>query len=132
MTIVTTVAGVLQRAAINALRQVIGPVVGACVVGYFAYYAVQGDRGLMAMRHLQSEIAEAEAILREVEADRERMERRARLLRADNLDRDMLEERARALLNLGHARDVVVTLPRLPELPEDAADGAAGPRKSGD
>lgn len=111
MTIVTTITDALGRAAIRAFRQTIGPAIGACVVGYFAYYAVQGDRGLMAMKHLQNEIAEAESILAQVSAERERMERRALLLRSDHLDLDVLDERARMMLNLNNPRDVIITLP---------------------
>lgn len=120
MTIMANIGDALGRAAANALRQVIGPAIGACIVGYFGYYAVHGDRGLTALRHLQGEIREAELRLDEVKAERERMERRAQLMRTDNLDLDMLEERARGLLNLTHPRDVVVTVPRLPPLEEDA------------
>lgn len=111
MTIVTSITDALGRAAMRALRQTIGPAIGACVVGYFAYYAVQGDRGLMAMKHLQTEIAEAEGILAQVSAERERMERRALLLRSDHLDLDVLDERARMMLNLNNPRDVIIKLP---------------------
>lgn len=123
MMMVSTITDALGRAAVSVFRQVIGPVIGAAVVGYFAYYAVQGDRGLMALRHLQGEIAEAERILQQTRGDRERMERRAQLLRADNLDPDMLEERARGLLNLSHPNDVIITLPPSPRGGEDAVSG---------
>ncbi|MGQ9366088.1 FtsB family cell division protein [Azospirillum sp. A39] len=98
----------LARAAKSALRQVIGPAIGACVVGYFVYYAVQGDRGLIALKNLRGEIATAERVLAEVRDERMVMEKRANLLRADNLDLDMLDERARAMLNLSHPNEVVV------------------------
>lgn len=100
----------LKRAARNAARQAIGPAIGACVVTYFVYYAVQGDRGLIAMKQLQTEIARAETVLAQVSTERERMEQRANLLKTENLDPDMLDERARNLLNLAGARDVVITL----------------------
>lgn len=111
MTLTMNIADALKRAAKSALRQVIGPAIGACVVAYFVYYAVQGDRGLIALKHIQGEIAEAERTLADVRGERERMERRAQLLRADNLDRDMLDERARAMLNLTHPNDVIITPP---------------------
>lgn len=101
----------LKRAAKSALRQAIGPAIGACVVAYFVYYAVQGDRGLIALKQIQGEIAQAEEVLQQVAAERERMERRAQLLRGDNLDRDMLDERARSMLNLSGERDVIIALP---------------------
>ncbi|HYE00417.1 MAG TPA: septum formation initiator family protein [Alphaproteobacteria bacterium] len=98
----------------RSLRQIVGPVVGASVVAYFAYHTVQGDRGLGQLTRLQSEVAEAEAVLAQVRGEREAMERRASLLRPDNLDPDMLEERARQLLNHAHPDDLVILLPGRP------------------
>lgn len=112
----------LKRAAKSALRQTIGPAIGACVVGYFVYYAVQGDRGLIALKHIDGEIARAEQILSQVRGERERMERRASLLRAERLDRDMLDERARAMLNLTHPNDVILTLPPLYDQDDASAE----------
>ncbi|PWC87821.1 septation ring formation regulator EzrA [Azospirillum sp. TSH100] len=89
------------------------PALCACVVAYFAYYAVHGDRGLVAMKQIQGEIAQAEGVLNQLRTEREDMERRAQLLRGDGLDRDMLEERARLMLNFSNPRDVIVKLPKL-------------------
>lgn len=93
------------------LRQIVGPVLGMSVVAYFAYHTVQGDRGLMALTHLQGEVADAEQVLTKIRAEREEMEHRTRLLRPDNLDLDMLEERARVVLNKSHPDELVVFLP---------------------
>ncbi|PWC34416.1 septation ring formation regulator EzrA [Azospirillum sp. TSO35-2] len=89
------------------------PALCACVVAYFAYYAVHGDRGLVAMKQMQGEIAQTEEVLTQLRTEREDMERRAQLLRADGLDRDMLEERARLMLNFSNPRDVIVKLPKI-------------------
>ncbi len=115
MTLMTSMTDFLARAAKSVLRQVIGPAIGASIVAYFIYYAVQGDRGVIALRHLQSEISEAQKALDEVKGERQRMERRAQLLRDDNLDPDMLDERARAMLNLTHPNEVIVPLPNPPK-----------------
>ncbi len=122
MTMMTSLADSLARAAKSALRQAILPGVCACITAYFAYYAVHGDRGLVAMKQIKSEIAQAEAVLQQLRNERERMERRAQLLRGDNLDRDMLDERARTMLNLSNPRDVVVTLPKLYDAEETAVE----------
>ncbi|PWC96448.1 septation ring formation regulator EzrA [Azospirillum sp. TSO5] len=96
------------------------PALCACVVAYFAYYAIHGDRGLVAMKQIQGEIAQAEDVLNQLRTEREDMERRAQLLRGDGLDRDMLEERARLMLNFANPRDVIVKLPKLAD-PEGAS-----------
>lgn len=111
------------RAALGrSLRQIVGPALGVAVVGYFAYHTVQGDRGLVALTHLQGEVSEAQVTLAQVRAEREEMERRAKLLRPDNLDPDMLEERARVLLNMTHPDELVVLLPGRPA-PQSAQGG---------
>lgn len=96
----------------RALRQTIGPAIGAAIVGYFAYHAVQGDRGLIALSHLQNEIQQAQATLAQASEQRIELEKRASLLRRDHLDPDMLDERARAVLNYSHPDDVIILVPR--------------------
>jgi cell division protein FtsB len=80
-------------------------------VGYFAYHAHHGDRGLHAKAGYKIRIFALEDETRLVKIERSEWERRVTLLRAENLDRDLLEERARALLNVVHKNDVVVILP---------------------
>ena len=126
MSMTANMTDALKRAARSALRQTIGPAIGACVVAYFVYYAVQGDRGLIALRHIEGEIARAEQILDQVRGERERMEKRASLLRADHLDRDMLDERARAMLSLTHPNDVIISLPPLFNQEDDSAEKRSG------
>ncbi|HYC04820.1 MAG TPA: septum formation initiator family protein [Azospirillaceae bacterium] len=109
----------------RTLRQIIGPVLGASVVAYFAYHTVQGERGLGQLTRLQGEVAEAEAVLAQVRSEREGMELRAKLLRPDNLDLDMLEERARQLLNHAHPQDQVILLPGKPA---PQVEGGTAPR----
>jgi len=83
-------------------------------VGYFAYHAHHGERGLHAKTGYKIRIAQLEAEIRGVKAEKFEWERRVALLRADNLDRDLLDERARALLNSVHKNEVIVILPRTP------------------
>ncbi len=95
-------------------RHIAGPVLGACVFGYFAYHAVQGDRGLISWLQLSQQVEEATATLATVTEKRKILERRTGLLRPDNLDPDMLDERVRATLNFVHPDDVVIFDPPPP------------------
>lgn len=106
-----TASAQIKDALHRAARQVVGALIGASVVGYFAYYAIQGDRGLIAFKQLQGELAEAKAVLATVRAERQQIEHRASLLRPDNLDPDMLDERVRLMLNYAHPDDIVIMLP---------------------
>jgi cell division protein FtsB len=89
-------------------KDVIGPVLGFCVVGYFAYHSVEGDRGLVAYLRLNEQITLAKAQLAEVASERKALEQRVSLLRPNRLDPDMLDERARLLLNLARPDEVVI------------------------
>lgn len=92
--------------------QVALPVIGACVAGYFAYHAVQGDRGIIAWLVLNQQIREAQQVEAELAAERAVLEQRVALLRPDSLDPDMLAERARVMLNLAHSDELII--PRRP------------------
>ncbi len=94
-------------------RQIAPQALMACLVGYFCYHAVQGERGLLARLHLEQELRELRAFNDQLESDRRELEGRVALLRPDNLDPDMLEERARLLLNYGHAEDRVLLSPNI-------------------
>lgn len=89
---------------------ILPPLLGALVFGYFAYHAVEGDRGLRSWLKLRQEIASARVSEAEFAAERTQLERRVALLRPESLDRDMLEERARAVLNLAHPDERVIFL----------------------
>ena len=88
--------------------QVALPVIGICVAGYFAYHAVQGDRGIIAWLVLNQQIRDAREIEGELAAERATLEQRVELLQPSTLDPDLLEERARVMLNVAHADEVVI------------------------
>ena len=91
-------------------RQIIASVFGVAVIGYFAFHAVEGERGLRAYfaLNLRTELAlEERDALRN---DRMMLERRVNLLKPESLDLDMLEERARNVLNKVHEDDFVIIL----------------------
>jgi cell division protein FtsB len=108
-------------------RQIAPQVLFACTVGYFAYHAVQGERGLNAYMQMQQDLEQAQAVQQELAAQRAELAHRVSLLRRDSLDPDMLEERAREVLNFTRPDEIVVLLdengdPRGPSLPtRDAA-----------
>jgi cell division protein FtsB len=89
-------------------RYAAGPVLGACLMGYFCYHLVQGERGLLAWLELSHEIAAAEAEAATARAERATLEHRVSHLRPESLDRDLLDERARAVLNVARPNDIVI------------------------
>ncbi|UCH76014.1 MAG: septum formation initiator family protein [Rhodospirillales bacterium] len=80
-------------------------------MGYFAYHAIEGERGLRSYFALKQKIEFARAERDNARAERRILERRVLALRPDSLDLDMLEERARQVLGLVHQDDFVIQLP---------------------
>jgi cell division protein FtsB len=92
-------------------RQILVPIVFAMMFGYFGYHLVNGDRGLLAMAHLQREVLIADQNLAEAEATRKIWERRVAALRNQSLEPDTLDERARVLLNFARKDDIIIFMP---------------------
>lgn len=88
------------------------PALGACVLAYFAYHMVQGDRGLLSMMRLSNEVARAEQGLTRLQTERMGLEHRVGLLDRRSLDLDMLEERLRLDLHKVRPNEVVIFLPQ--------------------
>jgi cell division protein FtsB len=99
--------GLFQEIRARA-RFVVGPVLGVCAVGYFAYHVVHGDRGLIAWWNIKQRVDAARAVLAQTRAEREILEHRVQLMNPGSLDPDLLEERARLMLNYGYADDIVI------------------------
>lgn len=99
-------------AFLTELKRLVGdavaPAIGFCVVGYFAYHSIQGDRGLVAWLRLNEQIETARAELSGLEAERRALERRVALLRPASLDRDLLDEQARVVLNYVRPGEIVI------------------------
>lgn len=91
--------------------QVFVPLMGAAMLTYFGYHAVQGDRGLIAWWNLRYEIEKTNYELAEVTAQKQALEHRVSLLRPGSLDRDMVEERVRLMLGSVSPADTIIPLP---------------------
>jgi cell division protein FtsB len=99
--------GLLQEIHDRA-RHVVGPVLGLCAIGYFAYHVVHGDRGLIAWWNIKQRVSSAREALAATRAEREQLEHRVRLMEPGSLDPDLLEERARLMLNYGYDNDIII------------------------
>jgi cell division protein FtsB len=94
-------------------------VIGACIVGYFLYHTVEGERGWVAQMHLQNETNAAEEALARLKTEREALEHRVHLMRPDSLDPDLLDEQARKTLGYTKPNEIVILTP-------EEKDGAGG------
>ena len=89
---------------------VLGPAAGLCAIAYFAYHGINGDRGLIAWRALESRVQTERTELARVQAERQMLEQRVQLLNAQSLDPDMLDEWARRTVNYGQPGEVHILL----------------------
>jgi cell division protein FtsB len=92
----------------RSLRAAVGPVLGFCVVGYFAYHSFEGERGVYAYVRLAEQVEIAREHLDDVRNERLALEKRVALLRSESLDRDMLDEQTRALLNFASPDELII------------------------
>ena len=86
------------------------PAICCAVSAYFGYAFFFGERGLLAWRQTQDELAVAKRDLAVVHAKREALEHRIYLLDGKAIDPDLLEEVARGVLL--QARPDEVAVPR--------------------
>jgi len=103
------VMGIVRELKVRA-GQIAGPVIGMTVVVYFAYHAVQGDRGLLALGKLRGEVNALQAQVLDVRNERFELQNKVHMLRPETLDPDLLEERARVLLGFGKPDEWIVII----------------------
>jgi len=94
----------------HRMRGVLPPAIFLAITGYFAWNAIQGDRGLVAYSHRQALLRQVVAEQSAAKMERDGWETRVDGLRPQHLNPDTLDERARAMLNLADPSDVIVKL----------------------
>ena len=88
--------------------QIIGPIIGVCLIVYFLYHAVQGDRGLIAFWQLSKQVTQAENTYSMLNQKRAELQNRVTLLNPYSLNSDMIDERARFMLGYTKPDEVVI------------------------
>ena len=95
-------------------KHVVGPLMGSLLVAYFAYHAIEGDRGIRAWQRLDQDVMEATSANKALATLRKAMEARVAMLNPESLDRDLLEERARLVLGYVQANAFMIGDPVVP------------------
>jgi cell division protein FtsB len=82
------------------------PAMTTAVVAYFGYYAVYGERGVVALHSVRTQLADSNVKLAQLTEQRMRLEHRISLLKAG--DPDLVEELARTKLMDGAPGQVAI------------------------
>ncbi len=80
------------------------------ILVYFIYHLIGGGHGLIAWRHLNSELEEKQRILTTLKIEEEALETWVKQMK-NPINPDLLEEQAGTRLNLHHAEDRILLLP---------------------
>lgn len=81
---------------------------GTLLSVYFVFHGVSGDRGLLKLLYLKSEISQAQNIAGNYHEQKIKLEEKVKLLSSSSLDLDLLDERARVVLNLVDKDEFVI------------------------
>jgi cell division protein FtsB len=88
----------LRRRVSRCVNLLLLPAICCAISGYFGYSFLFGDRGLIAWRGTQDQLAQARHDLGDVRTRREALQHRISLLDDDAIDRDLLDEVAHTVL----------------------------------
>src|SRR5690349_10556020 len=90
------------------IRENLLSLIGMCLCLYFTYHAVSGNRSLMRMITLKSQIETMSEQRDNLNQQREALEEKVVMMRPGSLNKDLLEERARVVLGYKSENDVVI------------------------
>jgi cell division protein FtsB len=89
-------------------QKAIAPFMALCVVGYFIYHSIQGDRGILAWVQLQEHLTQSLIELNGIIKDRQNLEEKVQALRPESLNRDLLDQQVRLNLGYTHSDEIII------------------------
>ena len=98
----------LRLRAARCVNRLFLPAICCAVSGYFGYSFLFGERGMIAWRSAQDQLAIARHDLAQLRNRREAMQHRILLLDGDSIDPDLLDEVAHNLLLESRPGEVVI------------------------
>jgi len=98
----------IRRSVARSFAISVFPAIAFAIVAYFGYYAVWGERGMLALADVQARVGVQHDELVQLQANRARLEHRIDLLRPGSVDNDLVEELARGQLMEGAPGQIAV------------------------
>lgn len=90
------------------MRRAAAPAFILALIAYFAFHAISGNHGLLALRDLNAEFQVLKLEAAVTAGQRARLEADVSRMRRDNLDPALLDERARDVLGFARRDEVVI------------------------
>ena len=84
------------------------PAMTFAIVAYFGYYAIWGERGMLALTDIDARLDVQREELAQLQTNRLRLAHRIELMRPGSVDNDLVEELARAQLMEGAPGQIAV------------------------
>ena len=98
----------IRRSVTRIFSLAVLPAISFAVVAYFGYYAIWGERGLLALSDVQARLGVQREVLVQAQANHAHLEHRISLMRNGAGDPDLIEELARSQLMIGAPGQVAV------------------------
>jgi cell division protein FtsB len=95
----------------SIIRAAIVPALALLVIGNFAGYAIAGPNGLLALGDYKEQLAQRQAQLKRVEAQRAELAHKVSLLDSRHVDPDMADELVRRDMGLARPDEVIIQTP---------------------
>jgi cell division protein FtsB len=84
------------------------PLIAIGFSGYFAWHAWHGEFGVEARRQLDATADKLRAELADLSSEKDKVERRVKLLQPQSLESDMLDERGRSILGYAEPNEIAI------------------------
>ncbi len=95
----------------SLIRQNLITLIGVSLCIYFCYHALQGERSMLRLMSLGTQIETMSLTASDHQNQRLALEKKVRMLRPGSISKDLLEERARVVLGYRQADELAILTP---------------------
>ena len=98
----------ISREIKRRANQFLIPGLSVCLMVYFMYHLIQGGRGILALKNLESLKIQHQEKLDSLRHTQDKLSKKVSMLKPGSLSVDLLEERAKEVLGYSHQNEQIV------------------------
>ena len=83
-------------------------IISICIVSYFIFHLINGNRGLAELWSLQDQVEQAKVIFIHTQSQKQKLEEKVKHLRRESLNIDLLDEQVRKNLDYLAPDEIVI------------------------